>query len=183
MKKSFYVFVCVFSLLFACTKHGEEQKTAVTGSGASEGSVNSNLVLDLQINVPQKYMGKIDKKSVLVWSVNNERGQNVAAGIEHELKPPYHVEVLKKDLRIPVTEKNLLAVSVRVVRAGEERSALKKGQLYASQGDTSPEDQKLVSPNVSAEDLKKAQERLQIPELKRLRVGDKVALDLMPMQK
>lgn len=174
--------LCLVVLLQGCTK---TQETTHTPDGKPMLSKTAGdpetLILEAEINVPKKHMGKIKKSDLMLWDVKDETGAMIAGGFAPVPKFPYILVVRAKQLDRAINPDTLLTLSARVVKFGDEVKPPQKGQLQLLAGMIPTKNQEVVRPAVSQAVLDRFNKSRGIsPQSQTIAVGGKIKADFQP---
>lgn len=173
----------VFLFLFgACTKKEETHTPDGKPVFSKTAGDPEKLILEAEVDVPQKHRKKVTKKDLLLWVMKDGSGQFLAGGLMPVPLFPHRIVVRAKQLAQPVAEGASLILDARIVAFGDEGKPPKKGQLHLLVGSVTPaKEEAVVKPAVKPEVLEKFLKRN--PSLAGARtvlVGEKLKAEFTP---
>jgi hypothetical protein len=185
-KLTITLLLSVAALSVGCTQDKKAAKQVVVYT--KEFADPQKVILQAKIDAAPAVKKKAPKKNVLIWTLSDKAGQTIAAALESNVSLPFTVLVKTPRLLGQVQEGAPLLFTARMMDPKDQYKPPVKGQLSASYGDIWDDAADAeVTPAVKLtekqlEKVEKTQEKSLMPELKRIKPGDSIEVELKPVQ-
>jgi hypothetical protein len=169
------IFLSIFLTLslLSCTK--EKQVVVYTNRYSNPNKV----IVAFTVDLPPEIKKTIPKKTTIIWSIVDDKGQMVAQNMHEMTAWPHTTWVVAKDLKVPVQENTKMLLTIRVVKLGDEFKPPQKGELVAQYGDLWV-DTAVATPVAKEAQGKEDKKSMSTLQLKSIKIGDQIKLTLKP---